>query len=341
MRVLIIKTSSLGDVIHALPALTDAHKNLSDIQFDWVIEEAFSEIPVLHPAVDQVIPINLRQWRKQPWQAWRSGAWRNFKDIVQKHYYDHIIDAQGLIKSAFIAYQAHGLRSGLDRDSAREPLASRSYQRRYAIRKDQHAVTRVRRLFAAALGYAMPSGLPDYGINRYAMTTLMPSKPTLIFLHGTAWASKQWPESGWIGLAKRAAAAGYRVRIPWGNATERARAEKIAAVHSLVSVMPSTNLQGIAAELSTARAAVGVDTGLAHLAAALAVPSVTVYGPTNPALTGTYGQDQVHLRTEFSCAPCLQRRCRYKGESPVLPACYQDIPINRVWTKLTELIVNG
>lgn len=195
MRILVVKTSSLGDVIHTLPAITDAYRVLPDIQFDWVIEESFAEIPALHPAVKRVIPLNFRHWRKQPFQAWRSSAWRVFQWEIRRQYYDLIIDAQGLLKSAFIASQAKGIRCGLDWWSAREPLASLSYHRRYTVPKEQHAITRVRQLFAAALGYKIPDDPPDYGLKLYAITTLYTTAPTLIFLHGTTWQSNTGPSS--------------------------------------------------------------------------------------------------------------------------------------------------
>ena len=102
MRVLLVKTSSLGDVIHTLPALTDAQRAIPGIQFDWVVEEGFAEIPAWHPAVAQVIPVAIRRWRKHPLQTLRSGEWRRFKARLRETHYDLVIDAQGLLKSAWL-----------------------------------------------------------------------------------------------------------------------------------------------------------------------------------------------------------------------------------------------
>ena len=338
MHVLIIKLSSLGDVIHTLPALTDATRALPGIRFDWVVESAYAEIPAWHPAVDQVLPVSLRQWRKQLWHTWRSGTWQNFRQHLRARYYDQIIDAQGLLKSAALAYQAHGLRSGLAADSAREPLAAWVYQQRHTVPRDQHAVTRLRQLFALSLGYPQPSGLPDYGLPKYSMTTLIPARPTLVFLHGTTWPTKHWPDSHWLELALTAARAGFRVRLPWGNEVEHARAQRIAEAHPHISVIPATGLQGLAAELSTACAVVGVDTGLVHLAAALQVPSLSLYGATDPALTGSYGERQSHLQSQFPCAPCVRRRCHYTGSSTVFPACFEELSVTVVWEALLDVI---
>jgi len=340
MRILIIKMSSLGDVIHTLPALSDAASHYPEIRFDWVVEDAFSEIPSWHPTVSEVIPINLRKWRKRPYQAWQSGEWGRFRTLLREKYYEKIIDAQGLIKSAFIAYQAHGLRVGLNKDSAREGWASFAYQQKIAVPQGQHAVERIRQLFAKTLRYPMPNTLPNYGLANYSLTTLMPSRPTLIFLHGTTWKTKHWPEPFWHALAQKAATTGFMVRLPWGNEAEHKRAQRIAALDTHISVMPASNLQGLAAELSTAVAAVGVDTGLAHLAAALNVPCLTLYGSTHPGLTGTYGKRQAHLRSHFSCAPCLQKKCRYTGETPVFPACFAELNVQRVWDALLDVLAN-
>ncbi|RKZ59576.1 MAG: lipopolysaccharide heptosyltransferase I [Candidatus Parabeggiatoa sp. nov. 2] len=374
MYILIVKTSSLGDVIHTLPALTDALKHYPDLQCDWVVEEAFAEIPAWHPAVKRVIPVALRRWRKQPWQTWRSGRWRKFIQTLTCERYDRVIDAQGLIKSAFLTLKARGPRCGLDRHSAREPLAALAYQQRYAIDKNQHAVTRVRQLFAAVLDYPLPDSPPDYGIvshfqcqqtrqkifysskpeiypksgpaPRNARPTIISksghaprnARPTIIFLHGTTWVTKHWPNSYWLALAQRVTAAGLAVRLPWGNAQEYARAQQIAAAHPNISLIPKSNLHGIATELAQAQAVVGVDTGLAHLAAALAVPSITLYGATQPARTGTYGQQQQHLQANFPCAPCLRKKCAYRGLSTVSPACYEDLSVDKVWGALQALV---
>jgi heptosyltransferase-1 len=333
MHLLIVKTSSLGDVIHTLPAITDAVQYYPNLQCDWLVEEAFAEIPTWHSAVKQVIPVALRRWRKQVWQTWYSGTWRKFIQKLKSEQYDKVIDAQGLIKSAFLTYHARGLRCGLDRNSAREPLAALAYQQRYAILKNQHAVTRTRQLFAAALDYPLPDSPPDYGISNYFKPDLQ-KQPTIIFLHGTTWDTKHWPDSYWVALAKRVTGAGFAVRLPWGNEREHARAKIIAANNPNVSIIPKGNLQAIATALAHAQAVVGVDTGLAHLTAALAVPSVTLYGSTQALRTGTYGPKQAHLQANFACAPCFAKKCSYNGASTVVPACYEDLSVKKVWNAL-------
>lgn len=294
MRVLVVKTSSLGDVVHTLPALSDAAAALPDVRFDWVVEETFAEIPSWHPAVDQVIPVAIRRWRKNLFRSMRSTEWKQCKVALRKHHYDCIIDAQGLLKSAWVARRAQGLRVGYDRLSVREPLAALSYHRRIPVLRDQHAVERTRQLFARALGYRVPEGLGDYCLDASRFRSSCMHQPRLVFLHGTTRAAKHWPEDYWIELARKAVESGLGVQLPWGSDSERERAERIAAA-SGADVLPRLNLHGIASVLVQADAVVAVDTGLGHLAAALAVPGVSLYGATRPALVGTYGPRQIHL----------------------------------------------
>lgn len=332
MHVLIVKTSSLGDVIHTLPAVTDANRALPGIRCDWVVEEAFQAVPGWHPAVDRVIPVALRRWRRD-WRSALGGEWRTFQRQLRACRYDAVIDAQGLLKSAWLTRLARGPRHGPDRASAREPLAALTYRYRHRVATDRHAVDRIRRLFAASLGYTPPDSPPDSGIDR----TRLPAAPQdryLVFLHGTTWPSKHWPESYWLALARLAGQQGLRVRLPWYGDAERARAERIAAAGDHVLLLERLDLAGIAGVLAGAAGVVGVDTGLAHLAAALGVPGVTLYGPTSPALTGALGPRQSNLDVEFVCAPCRQRHCTYDGPAIVEPACFGQLPPQRVMDTL-------
>jgi heptosyltransferase-1 len=332
VKVLIIKTSSLGDVLHTLPAVTDAARLLPGVRFDWVVEEAFAEVPAWHAAVDEVIPVALRRWKHRPLQVLRRGEPQAAVRQLRKRSYDRIIDAQGLVKSAVIARFARGPRYGLDGASAREPLAARAYNRTFPVLRQQHAVARVRQLFALALEYETPAGQPDYGIReRFADDQ---RQPCLVFLHGTTWSTKHWPDEYWVELASMAVAAGLQVKLPWGNAAEKQRAEKIAAVDKSVEVLPRMQLGELAEVIATARGVVGVDTGLVHLAAALGTPCVTLYGATDPGLIGTVGAAQSHLQANFPCAPCQERKCHYQGAAEVFPACYGDLPPTRVWQTL-------
>ena len=348
MRVLLVKTSSLGDVIHALPALTDAARAIPGITFDWVVEEGFAEIPTWHPAVGKVIPVAIRRWRKNIWQTLKSGEWRRFKQSLRAEKYDLVIDAQGLLKSAWLTRYVKAPVAGLDRNSAREPLASRFYQRRLAVARGQHAVERLRQLFAVALGYDLPKGLGDYGLDVDKLVELPRKKPYVLFLHGTTWDTKHWPEVYWRDLALRMGHMGVEVRLPWGNPAEKARAERIANGLNNAVVLPKLNLAGVAKVLASASACVAVDTGLGHLAAALDVPTISLLGPTNPGLTGAYGKVQIHLASDFSCAPCLQKKCTYQPTAEdqqrfdlknEWPLCFTRLNPERVASRLSTLLL--
>lgn len=335
MRVLLIKTSSLGDVVHTLAAVSDALRARPQMRLDWVVEEAFAEIPGWHPGVERVIPLALRRWRKRPLQA--GGEWRAFLRDLRKQSYDCVLDAQGLIKSALVTRLARGQRCGLDGRSAREPLAALAYQTKIAVPKGEHAVVRLRTLFSRALDYTLPEDTLDYGIDPARLPKVSVPHDALVFLHGTTWSTKHWPEAYWRELAALAAGQGRRIVLPWGNDAERARARRIAEGLAEARVLPRMSLAELAAVISGAQGVIGVDTGLAHLAAALRVPTVTIYGATDPGLTGTYGEGQVHLRARFQCAPCLRRECRYTGASKQYPACYEALTPLRVWEAMNAL----
>lgn len=348
MRVLLVKTSSLGDVIHALPALTDAARAIPGITFDWVVEEGFAEIPTWHPAVGKVIPVAIRRWRKNLWETIKSGDWRRFKQRLRAEKYDLVIDAQGLLKSAWLTRYVKAPVAGLDKHSAREPLASHFYQRRLAVARGQHAVERLRQLFALALGYDLPKGLGDYGLDVDKLVELPRKKPFVLFLHGTTWDTKHWPEVYWRDLAIRMGNLGVEVRLPWGNPAEKARAERIANGLNNTVVLPKLNLAGVAKVLASASACVAVDTGLGHLAAALDVPTISLFGPTNPGLTGAYGKVQIHLASDFPCAPCLQKKCTYQPTAQdqqrfdlknEWPLCFTRLNPERVASRLSTLLL--
>jgi heptosyltransferase-1 len=328
MRVLIVKTSSLGDIVHTLPALTDARRALPFVHFDWVAEEAFAEIPGWHPAVANVIPVAVRRWRKSPWKTLYSGEWRRFKQRLREQHYDLVIDAQGLLKSALIARRAHTPIVGLDKNSAREPLARWCYRRKVAVPWNLHAVERVRSLFAQALEYPLPTAIGDYGIDKNLFIDIVPRERYVLFLHGTTRADKHWPEGYWQQLCSQVNAAGFRVLLPWGSAIEHARAQRIAASATHAEVLPRQNLHSLAGVIATSSAVVAVDTGLGHLSAALDVPTVSLYGPTDPARIGTYGRHQVHISVRDLSAVAAATEPRIMA--PLTP--------NLVWGALQPLL---
>lgn len=298
-RVLIVKTSSMGDVIHTLPALNDAQNALPNCVFDWVVEEGFAEIPAWHPAVDRVIPVAIRRWRKNPFKTLRSHEWKQFRAELGRYHYDYVIDAQGLYKSAWLTWLAKGPSYGYDRKSIREALASFFYQNKVSVSKEMHAVERIRSLFAQVLGYAIPTDTGHYGLHGEDFRAVDDiAEPYVVCLHGTTRHDKHWPEPYWRELIEAINQKGFRVKLPWGNEVEKARAERLAKDLDDTIVLPKLNLKSLASIISAANAVVAVDTGLGHLTAALDVPCVSLYGSTTPDLVGAYGQNQIHLQAK-------------------------------------------
>ena len=341
MKVLIVKTTSMGDVIHTLPAVTDAGKALADVSFDWVVERSFAEIPKMHPLVNKVIPVSVRQWRKNWLKSFRSEDWKLFREGIKENKYDIVIDAQGLMKSALIARMANGQRYGFDRQSAREPVASFFYQHKIHVDKNQHAILRARQLFAKTLGYDFDPKVVEFGIDRSKIVSSHPGKPYLVFLHGTTWETKHWPEAYWCELAGKCVANGYEIKLPWNGGAEKNRADRIAVISDAITVLPKLNIMGVAEVIAAATGVVTVDTGLGHLCAALDVPTVSLYGPTDPLKIGTRGQSQMHLKENFRCdKACNSKRCAVVASS-VKPACFSAITPEKVVNTLDDLLKAG
>jgi heptosyltransferase-1 len=283
MRILLIKTSSLGDVVHNLPVITDLRRKYPEAGIDWVVEEGFADIPRLHPGVRRVIPVALRRWRKSlltpaTWQE--VGA---FRATLQAENYDLVIDTQGLLKSALITRMARGKRCGYAASSAREPLAARFYDAAFEVPRNLHAVERNRRLAALAANYSV-SAAPDYGIAATPAPTL--EGPHAVLLTATSRDDKLWPEDRWIATGRALHERGLTCLLPAGNVAERERARQIAQAIPGAVAMPPLSLQGLAAQLAAARIVIGVDTGLVHLAAALGRPTLALFCASDPALTG-------------------------------------------------------
>jgi heptosyltransferase-1 len=334
-NILIVKTSSLGDIIHTLPALSDAQKHYPQASFDWVVEDVFQEVPAWHPAVKRIIPVALRRWRKDGWDALKNGEIQTFIKSLRQQKYDAIIDVQGLLKSVPLTVLARGNRIGLSWRSAREGLASLFYQKRVVVPWGEHAVKRARALFAKGLGYSVPDTVVNYGIDLSRLPALQTQNPYYVFLHGTTWATKHWPEAYWVVLAKNIVNAGFGVQLLWGNETERLRANRIqCAVPQIIVASRKHTLSEISAVLAGARGVVTVDTGLGHLAAALGVSTVSLYGPSDPTQSGTLGLNQIHLAADFKCAPCFKRLCTYTGEKQVDPACFATVTPEKVLSYL-------
>jgi heptosyltransferase-1 len=344
-RVLVIKLTSMGDLMHALPALSDARKIWPDISFDWVVDESFAEVPVWHPAVNFVYKSAHRRWRRNFWQSLTTGEFQGFYRQLNENDYDVVIDAQNNVKSAVISLLRRGRVYGMDKGSVAEQPAYIAYAKRIPVDRQQHAIARQRQLFASALGYKVPDTPPEYGLkaNAFRLPDLTLPAPYLVFVHNASWTTKLWPESYWHDLTVIAGREGYNVLLPGGSEEELQRAARLAEKHDNAVALPRLSLSELGGLITHAAGAVCCDTGLAHLSAMTGVPTVTLYGPTSKALIGTTGDNQQQLvasNPPYSCAPCYKRTCNFEQANARMSACMQSFRPEMAWTALQAQMAN-
>ena len=291
-EILFIKTSSLGDVIHHMPAVTEARLRRPDARFSWVVEEAFAPLVRLHPAVETVITGASRRWRGA---LLRAGTWRemlSYRQVLRAKTYDEIIDTQGLVRTALVAHCARGRSHGYDADSIKERPAAWFYDVQHKVARDQHAIARNRSLCALALEYEC-AGAPDYGLDRRRFVPAN-ALPYGILLHATARAEKEWPEAHWRTLAGILGRS-IDLVLPFGTSKERVRGERIASGIMRARVPQRQPIDAIARVIAGASFVVGVDTGLLHLAAAFGVPLIAIFAGSEPRLTGPVGRGPITI----------------------------------------------
>lgn len=289
-KTLLVRLSSMGDLIHTLPAITDLAQHRPDVQLHWLCEASFADIARLHPFVQHIHTMNWRTWRKHLFQA---ATWQNIsslKNALHQEHYQQVLDSQGLIKSALFARFAQAPIIGLDKHSAREPLAAHFYQHTHPVPKGKDAVWRNRQLFAQAFAYTFDTA-PDFGvvIPNNLSGSLKHQLPTHyhVALHATSRDSKLWAMDNWLSLLTRLHQTdGLPIYLPWGNATEQQRAQTIATQLPFAHVCPKLTLLQAAELLANAQAVMGVDTGLLHLANAVNRPLVGIYTDSDPVKTG-------------------------------------------------------
>ena len=306
-NILLIKTSSLGDVIHNLPVVSDIMYHYPGAHIDWIVEDSFASLPRLHPAVRNIIPVAVRRWRNK---LFSMTTWQEisvFRTALSAQQYDFVIDTQGLFKSALLMRNAHGLHCGFDRYSARESLASALYQRTFSVPTEQHAVERNRQLVAQTIGFKLKNSA-DFGISLSKTKPFdwLPQNDYAVLLHATSRADKLWSETNWVDLGNNLHRENIRCILPWGNSNEQERSLRLAAMIPDAIVPPYLDLDQAAALLGKARTVIGVDTGLAHLAAAVNVPTVGIYTATDPTLTGLYANEHSINLGNTGCAPNVE-----------------------------------
>ena len=287
MNILIVKTSSMGDVVHTMPAISDIAANVPHARIDWLVEAPFAALPAMHPAVRTVIPIAWRKWRKRLFAADTRTAIATARAQLKAEPYDLVLDLQGLVKSAVWASLARGPRAGYNWACAREPIASLFYAKRAAVTVNQHAIARSRQLAAAHLGYLV-SGEPRFGLRAPNAAWQPQAARYAVLISGASRPEKLWPESSWQAIAATLKAQGFALVWLWGSADEGERAKRLAAA-SGGEVPPFLTVKDASAVLAGAAICVGLDTGFTHIAAAFTVPTVGIYCDHEPGLVGITG----------------------------------------------------
>ncbi len=329
MKILVVRLSSLGDVLHLFPAISDLHLCFPDAEIHWLVEPAFSEMAGWHSAVDKVMAVPLRRHKKTWWKI--PGLLRSLKKQLRGERYDLVIDAQGLIKSALLARLAGADIYGFSENSAREALAARFYKKTAEVPHGMHVVEKNRALIAQLFG-SDANTRPDFGLAAFRQKLMGQAPPFdvgrngVVLLHGTTWNSKYWPEEYWLKLTGMLTKKGFRCLLPWGNEEERQRAERIALQGG--EVLPRLSLNELAGVLLHARGFVSVETGIGHLASVLDVPGIMLHGPTDPDYSGILGRYCKHITSGLDCSPCFKRDCPISDER--WPPCQEAISAERV-----------
>jgi len=299
---LLIRVSSLGDVVQTFPAVTEMSRHAAVSELDWAVEEAYVPLVRMHPGVTHARPFALRRWRTAPFkrQTWRELS--AFRAALRERPYQAVIDAQGLLKSLAIAKSAHGPLYGFGPKTVREPFVSRFYDHSFEFPPDQHRIWQYKGLMAKTFGYEMDDVI-DYGLTKPVRPGWLGESGYVVLLHSTARAEKLWPEVKWIEVGRRLASRGMVCVLPWGNAEEHARAERLAKLIPDAQVAPQLRVDEAGALLAHAHAVIGVDTGLMHLAVAFEVPVVGIYVATRPLHHGPLGRGPTAFRGGMGEAP--------------------------------------
>ena len=336
MKILVVKMTSLGDCVHALPAIDDLKHAYPECHIDWAIEAQFQDVARLSQHIDTIIPIYRKRWRKRRlhWQTYREK--RTLKQRIRLANYDAVIDVQGLHKSARVSRYSHGVKWGYAKHVIKDKRAYKAYDKTIPVTVPQHAIERIRDAFAYAFNYQQPNEL-NYGLIESLVTPSALTRPkAIVLLHSTTWVSKHWHDSAWIKLAQLLEASGFHCVIPWVDDTDKQRAQRIKAATKQTIILDNMPLFELAHVMRTCQGAVGVDTGLTHVAAGLGLPTVTIFGASDSLLTGAMGSQVINLQSTLNCSPCLSKQCQQLNKVN-LPACYDRITPEMVIAQLQTI----
>lgn len=346
MKILVVRLSSLGDILHLFPAISDLRRRLPDAEIHWLVEPAFAEMVGWHAAVDKVITVPLRSHKKQWWRL--PKLLRGLKRQLRAEHYDLVLDAQGLLKSALLARLAGVAIYGFDAASARESLAAKFYQKTASIASGLHIVDKNRQLVAQLFGADILQPA-DYGLDQFRQNQMsLPdsvagrAKSAIVLLHGTTWNSKYWPESSWLELVGLLTRQGIHCLLPWGNEAEYQRAQRLQqAGGELAQVLPKLSLTELMSVLLHAQGFVSVESGIGHLATVLDIPGIMLHGPTAPEYSGILGKSCLHITSGLYCSPCFKRDCPRLELKEDKPPCQMAITPQQVCQKCFESLVTS
>lgn len=293
--VLIVRPSSMGDVVYALAIVSDVRRHRPELAIDWIAEPGFVPLVRMCPEIRKVVPFALRRWRRAPFARATWAALRDFRHELRTEPYIAVLNLQEQVKGALIAHVARGITHGFDRASVREPLAALFDDVHHRVDRNAHFIDRVRTLAGAALEYPVDAP-PTWRIEPPASAPDMPEQPYAVAIHSASRDDKLWPEGHWRELVAHFERAGFATVLPWGNPAEEARSRRIADGFASAVVPRFLSLPDVAALLRHAELAVGVDTGFTHLSGALGTATVALFVSTDRArhgvaATGTHARD--------------------------------------------------
>ncbi|KAA0892021.1 lipopolysaccharide heptosyltransferase I [Oryzomonas rubra] len=345
MRVLIIKTSALGDIIHALPVIDYLRQVSTGVEIDWVVEEPFLPVLEHNPGLSQIHVVRTRKWRKAPFSAETRKDLRALRMELRERCYDLVFDIQGNLKSGLIAWLTGAReRVGFTREVAQEKANCLFTTRRIPFRdSDRNVTDRYLRVVSALFGRdyrgmeltgAIVSAPEDEAAaERYRAG--LPGGPVILFQVGTTWNTKLWYPEGWSELARRVVARypGATILINWGSPGEKALGERIAGeVGPAVHLLPWLRIRELIPVLRRVDLVIGGDTGPVYLAAAVGTPTVSFYRATSAATYAPQGKRHRTVQAAMECAACYRTSCDRDGE------CRRSITVDALFGAVTDLI---
>ena len=332
-KILLVKLSSLGDVLHNLPIVWDLRERLPNAQIDWIVEEAY--VPILAPlkttekfrGIDQIIPVAFRRWRKR---LLSLSTWREFfemRQLLHATSYDVVIETQGLLKSGLVCALAKKSNSvivaGLGNAteySGYEPIARMFYTQSVYVPVKCHAIDRSRQVMCSAFDWPLLNRsdkpprfypteliqqLPALAIEGLQKATDGLPIPYIVCFHSTARVAKRWPNESWMNLGQALAEQGYQLIFPWGNAEERKVSELIASKIPGAIVPRAISIEEAYVLIVNSDLTIGVDTGLTHLAAVLGKPTVEIYCDSPRWKTEGYWSGQIANHGDLQQPPLV------------------------------------